>query len=222
MLTLFPVRSLMAFSLVFMVGCMSTDPYTGEQKNSNTASGAAIGAAAGAVLGAVTSSKKDRKKGILTGAAAGGAIGGGIGYYMDKQEAELRAKLQGTGVQVQREGDNLKLIMPGNITFAVNNYNIRGDFYQVLESVAIVLKEFKDTNIEVSGFTDSTGSLQYNQTLSQQRANSVAQYLQSQQIPGSRIQTRGYGPSYPIASNDNAAGREQNRRVELQLRPIQH
>lgn len=202
------------------VGCTSMDPYTGQQKTSNTTKGAGIGAIAGAVIGAATSSKKDRTKGALIGAAAGGAIGGGAGYYMDRQEAALRAKLQSTGVQVSREGDNIRLIMPGNITFATGSSDIRGNFYATLDSVATVLKEFDKTAIQVNGFTDSTGSLQLNQSLSENRAYSVKSYLESRGISGGRIHTQGFGPRYPIASNDTAAGREANRRVELQLTPM--
>ena len=206
--------------LFFVVGCTTTDPYTGEQKTSNTAKGATVGAVAGAVVGAASSSKSDRKKGALIGAAAGGAIGGGIGNYMDRQEAALRNRLQGSGVQVRREGDNLYLVMPGNITFATGRAEIRADFYDVLNSVALVLKEFNQTAIKVSGHTDSTGSDDLNQRLSEDRANSVRSYLVSQQVASGRIQAYGYGPRYPIASNSSESGRQANRRVELELVPM--
>jgi outer membrane protein OmpA-like peptidoglycan-associated protein len=211
------------FAMVLLsstVGCMSTDPYTGEQKASNTAKGAGIGAVAGAVVGAATASKKDRKKGALIGAAAGGAIGAGSGFYMDKQEAKLRAQLASSGVQVQREGDNIRLIMPGNITFATNSAQISGGFYQTLDSINLVLKEFPKTAIKISGHTDSTGNSQHNQTLSEQRAESVRQYLVSGGVKAGRVQAVGYGPRYPIADNGSAGGREQNRRVELELLPL--
>lgn len=214
-------RILIALFVVLSVGCMSTDPYTGQQKASNTAKGAGAGAVLGAVVGAATSSKKDRGKGALTGAVAGGAIGGGVGFYMDKQEAELRSKLQGTGVQVSREGDTIRLIMPGNITFDSNQSNIRGSFYPTLNSVAMVLAEFNKTAIRVTGHTDSTGGAELNQRLSEQRADSVRQYLISQKVASGRVQTAGYGPRYPIAGNDTAAGREANRRVELELLPLE-
>ncbi|WP_086933003.1 OmpA family protein [Agarilytica rhodophyticola] len=213
--------ALISFLVLSMTACVSTDPYTGEQKASNTAKGAGIGAVTGAVIGALTSSKGDRDKGILTGAAAGAAIGGGVGFYMDKQEAKLRQRLQGSGVQVRRDGDNLHLIMPGNITFETAQYNIRSQFYPVLGSVSDVLKEFDKTAITVSGHTDSTGASDYNQTLSENRASSVKGYLVQKGIPSGRIHSVGYGKRRPIASNNNASGREQNRRVELKLEPIQ-
>lgn len=214
------MRFLAVVLMVFMVGCTSIDPYTGQQKTSNTAKGAGIGAITGAVLGAATASKKDRKKGVLTGALAGGAIGGGVGYYMDRQEAALRAQLEGTGVRVHREGNMIQLVMPGNITFATGQSDIRGGFYQTLNSVGLVLKEFDQTSIRVSGHTDSTGGLDLNQRLSEARASSVKLYLQSQGVVSGRIHAVGYGPRYPIASNETAQGRQANRRVELELQPL--
>lgn len=216
------MKILVAFlTLIAMVGCTSMDPYTGQQKTSNTTKGAGIGAVAGAVIGAASASKKDRKKGALTGAVAGGAIGGGVGYYMDRQEAALRQRLQGSGVQVRREGDKIYLVMPGNITFATGNADIRSDFYNVLDSVALVLAEFNKTAIKISGHTDSTGGAQLNQTLSEQRANSVRNYLVDQKVASGRIQSYGYGPRYPVATNDTEAGRQANRRVELELLPLE-
>lgn len=209
------------FLSLAMVGCTTTDPYTGEQKTNNTTKGAGIGAIAGAVIGAASASKSDRKKGALIGAAAGGAIGGGVGNYMDRQETALRQRLQGSGVQVRREGDNLYLVMPGNITFASGRSEIRSDFYEVLNSVSLVLKEFNKTAIKVSGHTDSTGGDALNQTLSEQRANSVRSYLITQNVASGRIQASGYGPRYPVATNATAEGREANRRVELELLPIE-
>lgn len=203
---------------IVLAGC-SIDPYTGEEKASNTAKGAGVGAVAGAVLGAAVSSDKDRKKGALTGAAIGAAAGAGTGYYMDRQEAMLRQRLEGTGVRVQRVGDQIKLIMPGNITFDTNSDQIRGGFYDVLDSVVIVLNEFDKTAVDIKGYTDSTGSFEYNQQLSERRARSVGRYLMNHQVAAARIRTTGYGPRYPVASNDTPEGRAMNRRVEIDLLP---
>lgn len=205
---------------ICLAACTSIDPYTGETKTSNTAKGAGIGAIAGAIIGGAVSSNGDREKGILTGALAGAAAGGGVGYYMDQQEAQMRAKLQGSGVQVQRDGDNLILVMPGNVTFASGRYEVKSDFYSVLNAVAEVLKEFQETNINVAGHTDSQGAADFNQQLSQKRANSVKAYLTSEGVAATRIQSVGYGESYPLDSNTTASGRERNRRVELTLVPI--
>ncbi|MCK4842338.1 MAG: OmpA family protein [Methylococcales bacterium] len=195
-------------------GC-AIDPYTGEEKVANTAWGTGIGAAVGAGIGALAGGGK----GAAIGAGAGAALGAGAGYYMDRQEAKLRARLEGTGVRVQRQGDNLKLIMPGNITFATDSANINGNFFPILESVAIVLKEFNNTSINISGYTDSTGSNTHNQLLSEQRANSVASFLVKSSVKHGRIQARGFGERYPVASNASAMGRSQNRRVEISIRP---
>lgn len=199
--------------------CATTDPYTGEEKTNNTSKGAVTGAIAGAVLGAATASKNDREKGVLTGAAAGAAVGGGVGYYMDRQEKALRERLQGSGVQVKREGDNIQLVMPGNITFATGKSEIRQDFYGVLNSVAEVLAEFKDTRIKVGGHTDNTGGADLNQRLSEDRAESVKDYLVGRKVSSGRVNATGYSYRYPIASNNTADGRQANRRVELQLEP---
>ena len=214
-------KFLIAVAVFGLVGCMSTDPYTGQQKVSNTAKGAGIGAVTGALIGVATASDEDRGKGALIGAASGAAVGGGVGFYMDRQEAALRAKLEGTGVRVVREGNNIRLVMPSNITFGVDRYEVRPEFYSTLESVAIVLKEFDKTNVRVAGHTDSTGSAEYNQTLSEQRANSVGQLLMSQGVASGRIWSTGYGERYAVASNDTDFGRQANRRVELELVPTE-
>jgi len=195
-------------------GC-AIDPYTGEEKAANTGWGAGIGAASGAAIGAIAGGGK----GALIGAGAGAAVGAGVGYYMDRQEKQLRLRLEGTGVRVQRQGDNLKLIMPGNITFATDSANINSSFYPILDSVGIVFKEFSDTSINISGYTDSTGGDAYNQALSERRANSVASYIVRTGTQHGRIQARGFGKRYPVASNDTAMGRAQNRRVEISIRP---
>mgnify|MGYP002715689102 FL=1 len=205
--------------MALLAGC-TTNPYTGESQAGKAGIYGGIGAATGAVIGAATSSKKDRTKGALIGAAVGGAAGGGYGYYVDTQEAKLRQTLQGTGVQVQRNGDDLKLIMPGNITFASNSADISSSFYPTLNSLVLVFKEFDKNGVNIVGHTDNTGSLELNQSLSQRRAQSVANYLTANGVPGQRISVYGAGPSQPIASNASEAGRAQNRRVEINLRPL--
>ncbi len=199
-------------------GCQTTDPYTGEQKTSNTAKGTGIGAVGGAIAGAILGGGS--RKGILIGAGIGALTGAGVGHYMDKQEAELRAQLQGTGVSVTRVGDSIILNMPGNITFATDSANVSADFYPVLDSVALVVNEFEKTYVDIIGHTDSTGAADYNQRLSVNRANSVARYLESQQVLSQRILTEGMGQNSPIASNDTPEGRALNRRVEIRLTPL--
>ena len=204
--------------LLVTAGCMTYDPYSGEEKTSNATKGAVVGAIGGAAVGAAAN-KGDRKKGALIGAAAGGAAGGGIGYYMDRQEAELRRQLEGTGVRVERVGNLITLVMPGNITFDTDRDAVKSSFFETLKSVALVLEEFDETTIQVAGHTDSTGAAEYNQGLSQRRAESVGSYLVSQGVASNRVQSKGYGQRDPIATNDTVAGRAANRRVELKLVP---
>lgn len=201
--------------ILFLFGC-ATDPYTGERRVSKTGKGAGLGAVVGAGIGALAG--RDTKS-VLIGAGIGALAGGAVGNYMDRQEAKLRQQLQGTGVSVTRQGDNLILNMPGDVTFEVNQSDIKPYFYDVLNSVVLVLKEFDKTSIHVTGYTDSTGSFEYNIKLSEKRAESVAVYFKAQGIHPARLFTQGRGPQNPVASNDTRAGRALNRRVELTLVP---
>ncbi|MEO9337008.1 OmpA family protein [Mesorhizobium sp. SB112] len=204
-----------------MVSACTTDPYTGEQKVSNTAGGAALGAGLGALAGlAVGGSKNAQRNAVLIGAGVGALAGGAVGGYMDQQESELRQQLQGTGVSVTRAGDQIILNMPSNITFGTDQDQVSSGFYQTLNSVALVVKKFNRTLVDVYGHTDSTGSESYNFDLSQRRALSVANYLNSQGIDPRRFAVTGFGPSRPVASNATEAGKAQNRRVEIQLSPL--
>lgn len=205
-------------TLLSFVAACTTNPYTGERQISKTAAGAAIGAAGGAAIGALAG--RNRAKGALIGAGAGALAGGAVGAYMDIQEAKLRERLRGTGVSVTRAGDDLILNMPGNVTFETNRADIRPAFYEILNSVTLVLKEYDKTIIEVMGHTDSTGSATYNQNLSERRASSVGRYLVAQGIDSRRLLTQGFGEQYPIATNTTAQGRQENRRVELRLVPL--
>jgi len=200
-----------------LAACTTINPYTGEQQTSRAATYGAIGGVVCGLIGAAESGTRARN------AALGcGAIGAGVGAYMDAQEAELRQELQGSGVQVRRNGDQLELIMPGNITFNTNEYSIRPNFHSVLDSVSQVLAKYVDTRLRVTGHTDSTGSRDYNYNLSDRRANSVANYLAANGIDQGRLITQGVGPDQPIASNDTESGRAMNRRVELQIVAIQN
>lgn len=211
---------LSAVTAVFCAAC-TTNPYTGEREASNTGKGAAIGAAVGAVIGALSGDDSDeRRRRALIGAGVGALGGAAVGGYMDRQEARLREQLDGTGVSVTRIGNDIVLNMPGNVTFDVNQDEVKSNFYPVLNSVGLVLKEYDQTLIDVNGHTDSTGTVEYNMQLSTRRAQSVADYLASQGIMRTRIFTQGYGPHYPVADNYTAEGRAQNRRVELVLKPL--
>ena len=202
-------------SALALTAC-TTNPYTGEQQASKAATYGAGAAAVCGLVGAIDSGKHARN------AALGcGIVGAGVGAYMDVQEAKLREQLEGTGVRVVREGDNIRLVMPGNITFQTDSYNLRGDFYPVLNSVGEVLSKYGDTTIRVSGHTDNTGSRAYNQTLSERRAGSVADYLVTREVIRSRMLVQGQGFDQPIADNGTSQGRSQNRRVELYILPQQ-
>lgn len=210
-----------AVAAIYLSGCTTTDPYTGEQKMSNTAGGALIGAGLGAATGLlVGGSARGRRDAALVGAGIGALGGGLIGNYMDSQESELRAQLQGTGVSVTRAGDRIILNMPSNITFATDQDQVMPGFYSTLNSVAIVLRKFNKTLVDVDGHTNSTGNPGYNQGLSERRAASVANYLASQGVDQRRMSAIGYGQDRPIASNASEAGRAQNRRVEISIAPI--
>jgi outer membrane protein OmpA-like peptidoglycan-associated protein len=208
-------------ALVFTTACTTLDPYTREEKTSQATKGAIIGAVSGAVVGLITGDDSlERRQRALLGAGVGALAGGAIGNYQDRQQAKLRAELEGTGVSVTRIGDNITLNMPGNITFATNSSDLNASFYEVLKSVGTVVNEFNKTIIEVAGHTDSTGSDQYNQSLSERRAGSVASYLQAQGVLSQRIITVGVGEQRPVADNATAEGRQLNRRVELTLVPL--
>lgn len=216
-------KSILALAAIaILTTACTTDPFTGQQKVSNTAigagTGALLGSAAGLIIGRTTDAST--RKSVLIGAGIGALAGGGVGLYMDNQESKLRKQLEATGVSVTRVGDDIILNMPSNITFDVDQADIKPDFYPVLNSVALVLKEYKQTLVDVTGHTDSDGSDAYNQELSERRAGAVAEYLVSQQNNPQRFQVLGMGESIPIASNNTAAGKAQNRRVEIKISPL--
>ena len=207
--------------MVIVSGCTTLDPYTREEKTSSATKGALIGAGIGAVVGLISGDDAvERRQHALIGAGIGALAGGAVGAYQDKQEAALRAELEGTGVSVTRMGDNLTLNMPGNITFATDSSDLSPAFFDVLNSVGKVLSEFEQTVVEVAGHTDSTGSEQYNQALSERRAGSVATYLRSQGVMSQRLITVGMGELRPVADNGTPQGRQANRRVEITMVPV--
>ncbi|MEM1081964.1 MAG: OmpA family protein [Pseudomonadota bacterium] len=207
-----------ALAVAFTSACVTTDPWTGQERTSRAGQGAAIGAGIGAVLGAVSGG--DRLERAAIGAGLGAISGVAVGGYMDEQEAALRRQLRGTGVSVTRRGDQIILNMPGHITFDFGSSALRSDFYSVLNSVALVVNEFEHTVLVIDGHTDAVGSDAFNLELSIERAERVGQYLIAQQVAAMRMATYGYGERYPIADNASNAGRMQNRRVELTLMPV--
>lgn len=224
-----PRRLLVVATAVAMLsGCASPNPYDGSSQGqasnesggmSKTVKYGGLGALAGALAGAAID-HNNRGKGALIGAVVAGAGAAGYGYYADQQEKKLRESMANTGVEVQRQGDQIKLIMPGNITFATNSDAISSSFYTSLNNLANSLKQFSQNTIQIVGYTDSTGSRQLNMDLSQRRAQSVANYLTSQGVSAANLSARGAGPDNPIASNADVNGRAQNRRVEVNLGPI--
>ncbi|MBP6441548.1 MAG: OmpA family protein [Sphingorhabdus sp.] len=196
-----------------------TDPETGNRTISKAAIGGIGGALGGYLIGDLVGGRRDRSEKIL-GAGIGALAGAGVGYYMDEQERKLRQQTAGTGINVIRDGDNLVLDMPSEITFGVDSANIDPSFRSTLDQVASTLIQYEKTYVDVLGHTDSTGSDAYNQALSERRASSVADYLSSRGVQSARLATRGYGESQPKASNLDAAGRSANRRVEIRLVPV--
>ncbi len=217
-LTRFLVAVLITHTLV-LGGCATVQEASTSPDYAKTRRDAAYGAAAGAVVGLLT--RGDKLQNALIGAAVGGIAGGAIGNYQDRQERKLRQQLAGTGVTVVRQGNNLTLNMPGSITFATNSADLSANFYPVLDAVSGTLQEYGETVIEVAGHTDSTGSAAYNQTLSERRAQSVAAYLMSHGIKQPRLIVVGDGSQHPVASNATPEGRQQNRRVELTIVPVE-
>ncbi|MFN3521303.1 MAG: OmpA family protein [Phenylobacterium sp.] len=218
-----PVHIALAGAAAMAVAaCTTTDPYTGQVVRDNTRTGVLAGAAGGALLGYLTNTNKGEqgRKNALIGAGVGALAGGAVGNYMDRQQAQLRAQLAGSGVDVQRQGDNIILNMPSDVTFAVDQADIQSRFYPVLDELAQTLNQYPQTTIDVIGHADSTGADAYNQALSERRASSVASYLVSRGVLRDRLYVAGRGESQPIASNDTEAGRAQNRRVEVILRPL--
>ncbi|NVD26500.1 OmpA family protein [Parasphingorhabdus flavimaris] len=206
-------------ALALTSGCV-TNPETGNRTISKAAIGGIGGVVGGYLLGDILGGKNDRTAKIV-GAGLGGLAGAGIGIYMDEQEKKLREQTAGTGIDVTRDGDNLILNMPSNVTFGVDSSAISPTFQTTLSNVADTLSRYEKSYVDVLGHTDSTGSDAYNQSLSERRAESVANFLTNSGVQRARLATRGYGESQPIASNSTEEGRAANRRVEIKIVPIE-
>lgn len=208
-----------AVAALAVVGCTTTDPYTGEVTPNRTANGAIIGAIAGAAAGTLAGG--DDRKNAMIGAGIGAIAGAGVGHYMDAQEAKLRAQLRNTGVGVARTAqDEITLNMPSDITFDVDRSDVKPQFRDTLYNVAQTLREYESTTVDVAGHADSTGTDEYNMALSQRRADAVSAILTSNGVNPVRVVAVGFGESRPIASNDTPEGRAKNRRVEIKLRGV--
>ncbi len=208
----------MISSLILLGGCV-TNPETGKKSISKAAIGGFGGAVAGYLLGDVVGGKRDRTEKIL-GAGIGAVAGAGVGVYMDNQEKKLREQTAGTGVEVQRQGDEIKLVMPSGVTFDTNSAAIKPEFRSTLDQVASTLTQYEKTMVDVYGHTDSTGNDGINIPLSNNRAQSVSSYLTQRGVNAARLGTQGFGSSQPVASNSTAAGKQANRRVEIKLLPV--
>lgn len=211
------VSSLAAMSLVTVSACV-TDPNTGEKKVSRTAAVGAGGALAGLLLGGLIGGGTGR----IIGAGIGGVAGAAVGYQMDKQIKELKEQTAGSGVDVTEvdNGNAILVNLPDGVTFDVDSSTLKPQFRSTLDQIAQSLQTYPDSLIDVYGHTDSTGSDQYNQALSQRRAQTVADYLAMRGVSGARIRSQGYGETMPVATNDTDAGRALNRRVEIKIVPI--
>ena len=194
------------FSFLLIMGCGA----------SKAVKGGAIGAGTGGVVGGVIGDRYGNTAvGAIIGAAVGGTAGALIGHHMDKQAAEMREDMK--DARIERIGEGIKITFDSGILFAINSSDLQSTARQNIESLAVVLNKYSDTNILVEGDTDNTGTEEYNQKLSERRAQSVADYLKGQGIPGSRISTIGLGELNPVASNDTEYGRSLNRRVEVAI-----
>jgi outer membrane protein OmpA-like peptidoglycan-associated protein len=212
------ISALSLSALTMTSGCV-TNPETGKKSISSAALGGIGGVVGGYLLGDILGGRNDRTAKIV-GAGLGGLAGAGIGYYMDEQEKKLREQTAGTGIDVTRDGDNLILNMPSNVTFAVDSSAVDPQFQTTLASVADTLSQYEKSYVDVLGHTDSTGADAYNQSLSERRASSVANFLANSGVQRARLATKGYGESQPVASNSTEEGRAANRRVELKIVPI--
>lgn len=213
-------RILCAVALTAALSACATNRRSGEPSSAaNPAIGGIGGGVGGYLLGDLVGGRQQRTARIA-GARIGGVPPGEIGAYMDRQERELRARTNVSGVQVIRQGDDLLITIPLGVTFAYKSATVDPRFQPTVDRIAAVLAEFGSTYIDVYGHTDAVGGDAYNQVLSDRRAASVAAYLEGRGVRQARIGARGFGESHPIASNETDEGRAANRRVEIRIVPI--
>jgi outer membrane protein OmpA-like peptidoglycan-associated protein len=215
------MKKTIIYSLAVLVITASTLTSCEAIKNTNnTQKGAGIGTAAGAILGGIignnVGNKKNSELGAILGGVIGGVAGGVIGNKMDKQAREIKEALP--GAEVERVGEGIMLTLGDNaIHFDTNKATLSTSAKNNLKKLVPVLSNYENTNIVIYGYTDNTGKVEYNQTLSAKRASSVKDYLSKNGIEGARIETKGLGIKDPIASNETAEGRSKNRRVEFAI-----
>jgi len=210
----------MAAAAIFLVGCTTVDPITGEREANRTANGAIIGAIAGAAAGTLAGG--DDRRNAMIGAGIGALAGAAIGNYMDRTYQNLRERLAGTGVGVERVSQSqIRLIFPSDLTFDFNRDSVKSQFVGTLRNTGSVLREYDQTTVDVYGHADSVGSDEYNQDLSERRAMNVASVLMQGGVIRQRVVAQGYGESRPVASNSTDDGRARNRRVEVYISAFQ-
>ena len=215
-----PVTAVFTAVLLTATAACVTDPNTGERRISKAAIGAGVGVVGGYLLGDLIGGRRDRTERIV-GAGIGGLAGAAVGVYMDRQEQELRRRTAGTGVEVERQGDQLVLTMPSGITFAYDRFDIQPQFRATLDQVAQTLTAYPQTMIDIYGHTDSSGTDAYNQTLSENRARAVADYLAAHSVQPVRMATNGFGESQLLVNPERTeADRQANRRVEIRIVPV--
>ncbi|MFN2366159.1 MAG: OmpA family protein, partial [Desulfurivibrionaceae bacterium] len=210
------MKKLISFAIITTLLLAACAPLETKTQKGGTY-GAAGGAAAGAILGqAVGRDTEATLWGAAIGAALGGTTGAGVGKMMDNQERDMRDALSASeAAAVRREGDLLAVVLKGDLTFATDSTIVKPGLYKELDRIAGVIIQYPQTVIRVEGHTDSTGTEAYNQELSERRAANVRNLLIQRGIPYARIEVVGYGETLPVATNDTAAGRQMNRRVEI-------
>jgi outer membrane protein OmpA-like peptidoglycan-associated protein len=211
---------LLLFIVFSFTACSTVNPHTEKKQTRKEAMGTGVSAAGNGGIGQLTADSKERQRNALIGAGLEGLSGRNISYYMDVLEAKLRPRLRGSGVSVTRVGNQINLNMPRKITFAARSADINADFYKVLDTMAVVLKKYNKTTVDVIGHTDSVGSAKFNQRLSERHARVIAEYLSGRGILPARLLVAGRGESQPVASNSTPEGRDKNRRVDIQVAPI--